>query len=95
MDGRWTESSSTERAIGMSTELLGKMMRQLGCYKAMNFDGGGGTAMWVYGYGNSRNIVNRVSENRQDADGNWIWDWNGTKLRPTGNAVYIKSDLKQ
>ena len=87
VDGRWTQSSSAERAIGMSTELLGKLMRGLGCYKAMNFDGGGGTAMWVYGQGNARNIVNRVSENR--------WDWNGTKLRPTGAAVYIKSDLKK
>ena len=87
VDGRWTQSSSAERAIGMSTELLGKLMRGLGCYKAMNFDGGGGTAMWVYGEGNARNIVNRVSENR--------WDWNGTKLRATGNAVYIKSDLKK
>ena len=86
VDGRWTQSSSAERAIGMSTELLAKLMRGLGCYKAMNFDGGGGTAMWVYGQGNSRNIVNRVCENR--------WDWNGTKLRYTGNAVYIKSDLK-
>ena len=86
VDGRWTQSSSTERAIGMSTETLGKLMRGLGCYKAMNFDGGGGTAMWVYGQGNARNIVNRVCENR--------WDWNGTKLRPTGNAVYVKSDLK-
>ena len=86
VDGRWTKSSSTERAIGMSTELLGKLMRGLGCYKAMNLDGGGGTAMWVYGQGNARNIVNRVCENR--------WDWNGTKLRATGNAVYIKSDLK-
>lgn len=86
VDGRWTQSASEERAIGMSTELLAKMMKGLGCYKAMNFDGGGGTAMWVYGEGNSRNIVNRVSENR--------WDWNGTKLRSTGNAVYIKSNLK-
>lgn len=94
VDGRWTKSSSAERAIGMSTDLLGKLMRGLGCYKAMNFDGGGGTAMWVYGYGNARNIVNHVSENRQDEAGNWIWDWNGTRLRPTGNAVYIKSDLK-
>ena len=86
VDGRWTQSSSAERAIGMSTELLAKLMRGLGCYKAMNFDGGGGTAMWVYGQGNARNIVNHVCENR------WVWD--GTKLRPTGNAVYIKSDLK-
>ena len=87
VDGRWTQSSSTERAIGMSTPLLSKLMRGLGCYKAMNFDGGGGTAMWVYGEGNARNIVNRVCENR--------WNWNGTKLRAAGNAVYIKSDLKK
>ena len=87
VDGRWTKSSSAERAIGMETPLLSELMKGLGCYKAMNFDGGGGTAMWVYGEGNARNIVNRVCENR--------WDWNGTKLRPTGNAVYIKSDLKQ
>ena len=95
VDGRWTKNAD-ERAIGMSTDLLGKLMRALGCYKAMNFDGGGGTAMWVYGEGNARNIVNHVSENRTDYSGKeWIWDWNGTQLRPTGNAVYIKSDLKK
>ena len=87
VDGRWTQSSSTERAIGMSTPLLSKMMKGLGCYKAMNFDGGGGTAMWVYGEGNARNIVNHPSDNR--------WNWNSTGLRATGNAVYIKSDLKK
>lgn len=86
IDGRWDRSSNDERAIGMPTPLLSKFMRGLGCYKAMNLDGGGGTAMWVKGYGNSRNIVNRVSENR--------WDWNGTTLRATGNAVYIKTDQK-
>ena len=79
VDGRWNV------AVGMETKLLGKLMKGLGCYKAMNFDGGGGTAMWVYGYGNSRTIVNHVCENSS---------WTGTKLRPTGAAVYIKSDLK-
>lgn len=92
VDGRWTQSSADERAVGMSTPLLSKLMLGLGCYKAMNFDGGGGTAMWIKGYGNARNIVNHVCENRTDADGNWIWDWNGTRLRPAGNAVYIKVD---
>ena len=86
VDGRWTSSSSAERAIGMPTDLLSQLMKALGCYKAMNLDGGGGTAMWVYGYGNSRNIVNHVAVN--------VPDWNGTNLRATGNAVYIKSDLK-
>ena len=88
VDGRWYKEGwpAEQTAIGMSTALLSKLMRGLGCYKAMNFDGGGGTAMWVYGHGNSRSIVNHVSEN--------LWDWNGTTLRLTGNAVYIKSDLK-
>lgn len=86
VDGRWTQSASEERAIGMSTALLSELMKGLGCYKAMNFDGGGGTAMWVYGYGNARNVVNHPSDNR--------WDWNGTGLRATGSAVYVKSDLK-
>jgi hypothetical protein len=88
VDGRWYKEGwpAEQTAIGMSTALLSKLMRGLGCYKAMNFDGGGGTAMWVYGHGNSRSIVNHVSEN--------LWDWNGTTLRPTGNAVYIKSNLK-
>jgi len=82
VDGRWDASAGPERAIGMSTALLSKLMKELGCYKAMNFDGGGGTAMWISGKGNSRNIVNHPSDNR--------WDWNGTGLRATGNAVYVK-----
>ena len=88
VDGRWYKSGwpAEQTAIGMSTPILAKLMRGLGCYKAMNFDGGGGTAMWVHGQGNSRHIVNHVCENR--------WDWDGTTLRATGNAVYIKSDLK-
>ena len=81
VDGRWTQSASEERAIGMSADLLAKFMLQIGCYKAMNFDGGGGTAMWVNGQGNARNIVNHVCENR--------WNWNGTTLRPAGTAVYV------
>lgn len=88
VDGRWSKSGwpADKTAIGMSTPLLSKLMLGLGCYKALNFDGGGGTAMWIYGQGNSRNIVNHVCENR--------WDWDGITLRPTGNAVYIVSDLK-
>lgn len=96
VDGRWHANGwpDDKTAYGMSTDRLAKLMRGLGCYKAMNFDGGGGTAMWVYGQGNSRNIVNHVSENRIDASKPATWEWDGTVLRPTGNAVYIKSDLK-
>lgn len=67
----------------------------LSCKKGGENEPGGETAMWVYGYGNARNIVNRVCENRTDANGNCVWNWNGTKLRSAGAAVYIKSDLKK
>ncbi len=86
VDGRWTSSDAAKRAIGMSTALLGKLMLGLGCYKAMNFDGGGGTAMYVYGEGDC-GIVNHPTDNND-------WDHPHASLRPTGNAVYIKSDYK-
>lgn len=86
VDGRWTSSNTDKRAIGMSTPLLSKLMLELGCYKAMNFDGGGGTAMWVYGQGDG-GIVNHPTDNSD-------WDHPQASLRATGNAVYITSDLK-
>lgn len=87
VDGRYTSSETDKRAIGMSTALLSKLMIGLGCYKAMNFDGGGGTAMWVYGQGD-KGIVNHPCDLA-----NWDTPWES--LRATGNAVYIKSDLKK
>ena len=98
VDGRWTSSNTDKRAIGMSTDLLAKLMRGLGCYKAMNFDGGGGTQMWVYGHGDIHNIVNHP-HNSWPVYGTtpesyyWIKD-NEVARRTTGNAVYIHSDLK-
>lgn len=87
VDGRWLYKASTgKRAVGMSTALLSKLMKGLGCYKAMNFDGGGGSAMWVYGYGDYRYIVNHPH--------NDPYTYNPPVLRPTGSAVYIHSDLK-
>ncbi|MCR5560644.1 MAG: phosphodiester glycosidase family protein [Bacteroidales bacterium] len=87
VDGRWS------KAVGMTTPTLSKLMRGLGCYKAMNFDGGGGTAMWVYGKGD-QGIVNHPCD-PWDSDGKRHWDEAQASLRATGNAVYIKSDLKQ
>lgn len=87
VDGRWTGSNTEKRAIGMPTSLLGKLMQGLGCYKAMNFDGGGGTAMYVYGQGD-QGIVNHPCDKSD-------WDHPQASLRATGNAVYIKSDLKK
>lgn len=98
VDGRWTSSDTDKRAIGMSTDLLAKLMRGLGCYKAMNFDGGGGTQMWVYGHGDIHHIVNHP-HNSWPVYGTtpesyyWIKD-NEVARRTTGNAVYVRSDLK-
>jgi hypothetical protein len=82
VDGRWTSSDISKRAIGMPTDLLAKLMLGLGCYKAMNFDGGGGTAMWIYEHG----IVNHPCDSPMN--------WDNPTLRPSGNTIYIKSDLK-
>lgn len=85
VDGRWTSSDPAKRAIGMETKVLAKLMKGLGCYKALNFDGGGGTAMWIYGKG-VNGIVNHVCESPKN--------WDNPTLRTSGNTVYIYSDLK-
>lgn len=89
VDGRFS------KAVGMQTRVLAKLMRGLGCYKAINFDGGGGTAMYIYGHGLYQpailtGIVNHPCDTQDD--GKRYWD--NPKLRPCGCAVYIKSDLK-
>ena len=84
VDGRWS-GSYDKTVVGMETATLAKLMKELGCDKALNFDGGGGTAMWVYGYG-VNGIVNHPCESPQN--------WDNPTLRTTGNAVYIYSDLK-
>lgn len=99
VDGRWTSGSNDQRAIGMSTPLLAKLMQGLGCYKAMNFDGGGGTQMWIYGEGDVHNIVNHPHNSwpvygTSPAVYYWIKD-NEVSRRTAGNAVYIRSDLKK
>lgn len=85
VDGRWTSGPVEQRAIGLPTNLLAKLMKGLGCYKALNFDGGGGTAMWIYEQG-----VNGIVNHPCDKPMNW----DNPTLRPAGNAVYIVSDLK-
>lgn len=84
VDGRWTSDDAAKRAIGMETWVLAKLMKGLGCYKAFNFDGGGGTAMWVYGQADG-GIVNHPSDSPS---------WDDKELRPTGSAVYVHSNLK-
>ncbi len=97
VDGRWTSSDNSKRAIGMSTDLLAELMLQLGCYKAMNLDGGGGSQMWVYGKGDVHNIVNHPHNTwRTYEDGSgYFWINEGeVARRNTCSAIYIYSDLK-
>lgn len=98
VDGRWTSTTTAYRAIGMSTDLLAELMLQLGCYKAMNLDGGGGTQMWVYDRGDIHHIVNHP-HNTWPVYGTepaqYYWIHNGeVGRRAACCAVYIKSDLK-
>ncbi len=60
IDGR------NEEADGMSIAELTTLMKELGCYNAINLDGGGSTTMWIHGKG----VVNHPSDNRTfDAEG--------------------------
>ena len=98
VDGRWTSGSDSQKAYGMSTDLLAQLMAELGCYKAMNLDGGGGSQMWVYGQGDIHNIVNHPY-NTWPVYGTdpvtYTWIKNGEVARRTTNcAVYVYSDLK-
>jgi exopolysaccharide biosynthesis protein len=52
-------------------------MRWLGCVSAINFDGGGSSALWVKGEG----IVNYPTDNRK-------WDHEGE--RKVANILYVK-----
>lgn len=89
VDGRFS------KAAGMPTVVLARLMRGLGCYKALNFDGGGGTAMYLYGHGlYEPEILTGIVNHPCDPQDDGKRYWNNPKLRPCGNAVYIKSDLK-
>lgn len=100
VDGRWESGSDdSKKAYGMSTDLLAELMTELGCYKAMNLDGGGGTQMWVYGKGDVHNFVNHPFNSwpvygTEPAINYWIKD-NEVARRAACCAVYIQSDLKR
>ena len=99
VDGRWTGGGDDETAYGMATDELAQLMLELGCYKAMNLDGGGGSQMWVYGKGDIHNIVNHPHNTwptyDKDALGPYYWIHNNeVARRPACCAVYIQSDLK-
>ena len=98
VDGRWTSGSDdTQKAYGMPTDVLAELMLELGCYKAMNLDGGGGSQMWIYGKGDIHNIVNHPHNTWQtyESGSGYYWSKNGEVARRAACcAVYIQSDLK-
>ena len=51
-------------AVGMTQEELGQFMAELGCYTALNFDGGGSAAM-VVDKGNGQEVVNKPSDGNE------------------------------
>lgn len=99
VDGRWTVGATDSLAYGMNSRTLSKLMKGLGCYKALNLDGGGGTQMWIYKQGDLNNIVNHPHDDWPtyvDNKGPFYWIHQGKVARRTaGTLFYIKSDLKQ
>lgn len=67
-------------AEGMSTKELAFLLKILGAKDAMNFDGGGSTAMYIKGHGEN-GIVNYPSDNK-------TFDHKGE--RKVANVVYLK-----
>ena len=103
VDGRWTSSNVAHQAYGMSTDELAELMLQLGCYKAMNLDGGGGSQMWVYDRGDVNHIVNHPHNTWPvygTEGGSYYWSktnddgYPQVARRPSCSAVYVYSDLK-
>ncbi|MDR1983940.1 MAG: PQQ-binding-like beta-propeller repeat protein [Prevotellaceae bacterium] len=74
VDGRNTN------AAGMSINELYILAKALNCKDAMNFDGGGSSAMYISGE-NENGIVNYPSDNR-------LFDHNGE--RRVANVIYVK-----
>ena len=63
LDGRMKQSE------GMSLQDFQKLLRYLGCYDALNLDGGGSTTMYVKGYPH-KGLVNHPTDNgRYDFEG--------------------------
>ena len=91
VDGRWTSSTTSQRAIGMSTPTLAKLAKGLGCYKAMNLDGGGGSQMWVSGKGDKHNIVNHPHNEWPTygcGSGSYYWIKNNEVARRASSCAF-------
>ncbi len=66
-------------AQGFSLYELTKIMRWLGCTKAINFDGGGSSTLWVEGKG----VVNHPSDNAK---------WDNAGERKVANIMFLKKE---
>lgn len=67
-----TVDGRTSAGVGMTLSELSSYMINLGCYEAMNLDGGGSTDMWVSGVG----VVNTPSDGSQRpvVSGLGVWE---------------------
>lgn len=64
-----TVDGRTRQSQGMSLQDFSTLLHYLGCYDALNLDGGGSTTMYVKGYPHD-GVVNHPSDNgRYDFDG--------------------------
>ena len=76
-----TVDGRTKQSEGMSLQDFSRLLSCLGCYDALNMDGGGSTTMYVKGYPNG-GIVNRPSDNGR-------FDFGGE--RTVSNCVIVTS----
>ncbi len=84
VDGRRSE------AAGMTMKQLGALMAELGCYNAMNLDGGGSTLMAVKQNGNHQ-VVNQPSDGSKRAVTNSIGIMAKTK-ESVPTSMNLRSD---
>ncbi len=80
-------------AAGMTMKQLGALMAELGCYNAMNLDGGGSTLMAVKKDG-THQVVNQPSDGSFRAVTNSIGIMADTSGRRVATSLRIKADDK-
>lgn len=79
-----TVDGRTSAGVGMTLSELASFMISLGCYEAMNLDGGGSTAMWVSGTG----VVNTPSDGSQRSVVSGLGVWEQSVIVDNGAAGY-------
>ncbi|MDO5394369.1 MAG: phosphodiester glycosidase family protein [Bacteroidales bacterium] len=79
-------------SVGVVSRVLADIMREVGCTEAMNFDGGGSSALYTTAFG----VRNQPSDSRERAVTNTVWcvytapdDNNITDIRFTDQIVTL------